>query len=77
MANKQKTQITINSELEIIVASIQRQYPIFNTNQAIEFLLAKGSGAYLESNGLTMDDLRDIQKSRQQVAEGKTARLPI
>ena len=49
---------------------IKQKYPIFGTNQAVEFLVAKGSGTYLEEINLTMQDLKDIETSRQQIRDG-------
>ena len=67
---KTKTQITINDDLSLIVSLIKQKYPIFGTNQAVEFLVAKGSGTYLEEINLTMQDLKDIETSRQQIRDG-------
>ena len=49
---------------------IKQKYPIFGTNQAVEFLVAKDSGTYLEEINLTMQDLKDIETSRQQIRDG-------
>ena len=51
--SKTKTQITINDDLSLIVSMIKQKYPIFDTNQTIEFLIAKGCGAYLDEVNLT------------------------
>ncbi len=67
---KTKTQITINDDLSLILSVIKHKYPIFDTNQAVEFLVAKGSGTYLEEINLTMQDLKDIEVSRQQIRDG-------
>ena len=48
---------------------IKQKYPIFGTNQAVEFLIAKGSGTYLEEINLTMQDPKDIETSRQQIRD--------
>ena len=68
--SKTKTQITINDDLSLIVSMIKQKYPIFDTNQTIEFLVAKGSGAYLDEVNLTIQDLKDIQIARQQIKDG-------
>ena len=62
---KTKTQITITHDLSLILDTIKHKYPIFDTNQAVEFLVAKGSGVYLEELGLTLQDLRDIEIAQQ------------
>ena len=67
---KTKTQITVNHSLNLILSMVKKTYPIFDTNQAVEFLLAKGSGAYLSELSLTVQDLEDIQKSREEIANG-------
>jgi len=69
---KTKTQITVNSDLSLIVSAIKHNFPIFDTNQAIEFLVAKGSGAYLNELDLTLQDLKDIETSRQEIRDGKS-----
>jgi D-isomer specific 2-hydroxyacid dehydrogenase, NAD binding domain len=45
---KTKTQITINDKLADIVSSVQQKYPIYDVNDAIEYLIARGSGDYLK-----------------------------
>jgi hypothetical protein len=74
MSVKTKTQITVNDDLSLIVSAIKHNFPIFDTNQAIEFLVAKGSGVYLNELNLTLQDLKDIEISRQQIRDGKSTK---
>lgn len=67
---KTKTQITVNHSLNLILSMVKKTYPTYDTNQAVEYLLAKGSGVYLSELGLSMQDLEDIQKSREEIASG-------
>jgi hypothetical protein len=69
---KTKTQITINDNLATIVSSVQKKYPIYDLNGAVEYLLALGSGVYLNNVGLSMQDLKDITISRQEIADGNS-----
>jgi hypothetical protein len=69
---KTKTQITINDNLATIVSSVQKKYPIYDLNGAVEYLLALGSGVYLSNVGLSMQDLKDINSSRQEIADGRS-----
>jgi D-isomer specific 2-hydroxyacid dehydrogenase, NAD binding domain len=50
---KTKTQITINNNLSKIVESVQKSYPIYDVNGAIEHLIARGSADYLKE--ISMD----------------------
>ena len=68
--HKTKTQITINDSLALIVSSVQQKYPIYDTNKAIEHLLALGSGSFLENIGLNTQDLKDIALSREEIKLG-------
>ena len=70
--SKIKTQTTLNDELQSIVGLVQSQFPIFSLNQSIDFLIAKGSGVYLDELGLTLQDLKDIEQSRQEILEGNS-----
>jgi hypothetical protein len=74
MSVKTKTQITVNHSLNLILSMVKKTYPLFDTNQAVEFLLAKGSGAYLSELELSMQDLEDIQKSRDEIKNGKSTK---
>jgi hypothetical protein len=67
---KTKTQITINESLALIVSSVQEKYPIYDTNAAIEYLLARGSGSFLEDLGLSAQDLKDIALSKHEIKSG-------
>lgn len=71
---KTKTQITVNSDLSLIVSAIKHNFPTFDTNQAVEFLIAKGGGVYLNELNLTLQDLKDIEISRQQIHSGKSTK---
>ncbi len=71
---KTKTQVTLNSDLNLIVSSLQSEYPIFNINKCIELLIAKGTKAYLEEHGLSIEDLRDLNISRNEVETGQTTK---
>jgi hypothetical protein len=75
MATKNKTQITLDEVLELIVEMVREEYPIYDLNQAVEFLLAKGTGAYLQEQSLSYQDLLDIQKSKNDLKEGKFTRV--
>jgi hypothetical protein len=72
--NKQKTQITISDNLALIVASVQDKFPIYDTNSAIEYLLARGSGIYLEEIGLSKQDLKDNSISKAEINAGQSTR---
>jgi hypothetical protein len=72
---KTKTQITINNNLATIVASVQKKYPIYDINGAVEYLLALGSGIYLQNNGLSLQDLKDINISRQEITDGMSVKV--
>ncbi len=67
---KTKTQTTINDNLQLVVNQVKGQYPIFSLNQSIDFLLAKGTKAFLDEMDLTMEDLAEIQKSKDEIANG-------
>lgn len=71
---KIKTQTTLNSELQAIVSLVQSQHPIFSLNQSIDFLIAKGSGVYLDEMGLSIQDLKDIEQSRKEISLGKSTK---
>jgi hypothetical protein len=71
---KTKTQITINDNLALIVSSVQEQFPIYDTNAAIEYLLARGSGSYLEEIGLSASDLKAIAVSKQEIKNGSSGK---
>jgi hypothetical protein len=67
---KTKTQITISDNLALIVSSVQQKYPTYDINGAIEYLIARGSGDYLNDIGLTTQDLRDIYISKNEITNG-------
>jgi len=70
---KNKTQVTLNPKLALIVESIMEKYP-YDLNGAIEFLIARGSKDYLNEIDLTMEDLEDIKKSEDEIREGKSTK---
>ena len=72
--NKNKTQITLNPKLALIVESIMEKYP-YDLNGAIEFLIARGSKDYLNEIDLTMEDLEDIKKSEKEIEVGKSIKV--
>lgn len=71
---KNKTQVTLNPKLALIVESIMEKYP-YDINGAIEFLIARGSKDYLNEIDLTMEDLEDIKKSEKEIIEGKSTKV--
>jgi hypothetical protein len=71
---KTKTQITLSENLELIVKAIMQEFPIYDVNQSIEFLIAKGSKYYLDEMGMTIQDMIDIQASKAQIAAGKSTK---
>jgi hypothetical protein len=71
---KTKTQITINSNLAVIVATVQQKYPIYDLNGAIEYLLARGSGSFLDDYGLNIQDLKDISISKSEIQSGNSVK---
>jgi hypothetical protein len=72
--SKTKTQITINENLALIVLSIQKKYPTYDVNKAIEYLIARGSGDYLNDIGLTTQDLKDIAISKSEIQNGNSVK---
>lgn len=71
---KNKTQVTVSDDLGLIIKSLGYKYPVFDLNQSIEYLIARGSGDYLEEIGLTLEDLRDIEKSNNEIASGQSVK---
>ncbi|MEI6728968.1 MAG: hypothetical protein WCK98_04975 [bacterium] len=71
---KNKTQVTVSYDLGLIIKSLGYKYPVFDLNQSIEYLIARGSGDYLEEIGLTLEDLRDIEKSNNEIASGQSVK---
>lgn len=72
--SKTKTQITLNKNLSLIVDHIMEEYPIYDVNQSIEFLIAKGSKDYLDEMKLSFDDLKEIEISRKEIQNGQATR---
>ena len=71
---KNKTQVTVSDDLGLIIKSLGYKYPVFDLNQSIEYLIARGSGDYLEEIGLTLEDLRDIEKSNNEIVSGQSVK---
>jgi hypothetical protein len=69
---KTKTQVTLNPKLDLIVRNVMEQYPIYDVNQSIEFLLARGVKDYLNEIGLTLEDMQEIEESRKQINSGNS-----
>lgn len=74
MATKTKTQITVSPKLALVLDLIMQEYPIYDVNKSVEMLIARGAKDYLDEVGLTLQDLKDIEISRQQIRTGKSTK---
>ena len=71
---KTKTQITVKRKLALVLDLIMANYPIYDVNKSVEMLIARGSKDYLDELGLTIEDLEEIEVSRQQIRDGKSTK---
>jgi hypothetical protein len=71
---KTKTQITVKRKLALVLDLIMANYPIYDVNKSVEMLIARGSKDYLDELGLTIEDLEEIEVSRQQICDGKSTK---
>ena len=75
LSTKTKTQVAITNSLDLIVKSIMQQFPIYDVNKSVEYLIAKESRDYLDEIGLALEDLQQIEESRKQVTLGQSTKV--
>ena len=71
---KTKTQITVSPKLAVVLDLIMQEYPIYDVNKSVEMLIARGTKDYLDEIGLTLQDLKHIEISREQIRTGKSTK---
>jgi hypothetical protein len=79
--NIKKTQITIDTTLQKVVSKVLENYPIYDTNDAIKFLISVGAKKYLdeidETEFLTSSttNLARINSGIDQIKKGKVTKI--